>query len=179
MPKLFVAVDMPAVVTAALARMQPPPMPGVRLAAQHQMHLTLHFIGEADIDRMAAALSAVRAPAFALTIEGVGQFPSADGSVTLWAGVRASTGLAGLHGTVAAALAGEGFRPEEGRYTPHVTLARCGPQIPAGLVGEFLNRHSALSLPTVALEEFALYSSAFVGDGPVYTRERRFPLVAA
>jgi hypothetical protein len=36
MPKLFVAIGLPAAATAALGRIQPPPSAGVRLAEQSQ-----------------------------------------------------------------------------------------------------------------------------------------------
>lgn len=63
MPRLLVAVNLPAATTAELALIQPLPMGGIRLVEPRQMRLTLHFIGEADIERMGAALQAVVAPA--------------------------------------------------------------------------------------------------------------------
>jgi 2'-5' RNA ligase len=177
-PRLFVAVGLPAVAAAELAVIQPPRVAGVRLAEPGQVHLTLHFLGPANVERTAAALRAVAAPAFPLEIEGVGQFPSASGAITLWAGVRESAALLGLHAAVAAALAAEGFQPEARRYTPHITLARCEPGVPADVVAEFLDRHRAFALPGFPVTEFGLYSSARVGDAPVYRRERSFPLLA-
>src|SRR5207247_3402936 len=88
MPKLFVAIDLPAAATQALAAIQPTPTAGVRLVARDQMHLTLHYLGEADRDRTANALQQVAVPPFALSLEGIGQFASTGGAVTLWAGVR-------------------------------------------------------------------------------------------
>jgi 2'-5' RNA ligase len=142
------------------------------------MHLTLYFLGPANAERTAANLRAVEAPAFPLEIEGVGQFPSAGGSVMLWAGVRASAGLLGLHAAVSAALAAEGFQPEARPYNPHITLARCEPGVPPGLMAEFLDRHRAFAPPVFPAASFGLYSSTFVGDAPVYRRERSFPLLA-
>src|SRR5688572_15732763 len=130
MPKLFVALDLPADARAALVRLQPPSMSGIRLPDPGQMHLTLHYLGEADLDRISASLQTVDVPAFALTLEGVGQFPSAGGTLTLWAGVRVTPGLSNLHAAIATALAGEKFRREDRPYTPHVTLARCEAGIP-------------------------------------------------
>jgi 2'-5' RNA ligase len=176
-PRLFVAVGLPAAAAAELAVIQPPRVAGVRLAEPGQMHLTLHYLGPASVQRTAAALRAVEAPAFPLEIEGVGQFPSAGGTVTLWAGVRESAELLGLHAAVAAALAAEGFRPEARRYTPHVTLARCEPGVPAGVVAEFLDRHRAFALPGAPATEFGLYSTARVGDAPVYRHQRSFRLL--
>ena len=179
MPRLFVAIGLPASATAKLALIQPPPAAGIRLSRPEQMHLTLHFIGEADFERMATALQTVTAQAFPLTVEGVGQFPPAGRAATLWAGVRNSPELRELHASVAIALAREGFRPEARRYTPHITLARCGPMVPAVVVAEHLARHAAFSLPEMPIAEFGLYSSTLGGDGPIYRRERSFPLLAA
>jgi 2'-5' RNA ligase len=176
MPKLFVAVGLPVSTSAKLIRLQPPPTAGVRLVEASQMHLTLHFLGEADPERTAAALRAVRLPPFDLTLAGVGQFASAGGSATLWAGVRESAELRTLHAAVAAALAGEGFRPEARRYTPHVTLARCVPEAAAGVVEDFLAGNAGFLLSGVPVTAFGLYSSAFINNAPVYRCERSFPL---
>jgi 2'-5' RNA ligase len=177
-PRLFVAVGLPTAAAAELAVIQPPRIAGVRLAKPGQMHLTLHFLGPANVERTAAALRAVEAPAFPLKIEGVGRFLSAGGVVTLWAGVRESAELLGLHAAVVAALAAEGFQPEVRPYTPHITLARCESGVPAGVVADFLDRHRAFALPGLPATGFGLYSTAFVGDAPVYRRERSFPLLA-
>ncbi|MEO8418842.1 MAG: RNA 2',3'-cyclic phosphodiesterase [Methylophilaceae bacterium] len=179
MPRLFVAVDLPAAVAAKLAGNQPPPMAGMRRVEPGQMHLTLHYIGEANIERIAAALRAVAVPAFSLTLEGVGRFHSTGKAVTLWAGVSDNAELLGLHAAIAAALAVEGYRPEARHYSPHITLARCKSVVPAGVVAEFLARHAAFALPGVPVTAFGLYSSTLGGDAPVYRRERSFPLLAA
>jgi 2'-5' RNA ligase len=179
MPRLFVAIDLPAAVTAKLARNQPLPMDGIRLVKPSQMHLTLHYIGEADIKRIALALETVAVPAFSLTLEGVGRFPPAGNAHTLWAGVRDSAELLGLHAAAAAALATTGYRPETRRYRPHITLARCKPLVPASVTAEFLTRPAAFSLYEVPVVAFGLYSSKLVGDAPVYRRERSFPLLVA
>jgi 2'-5' RNA ligase len=179
MPKLFVAVDLPAGVTAELALLQPSRAPGVRLVRPGQMHLTLHFLGRAPIERTAAALEAVEVAAFCLAFEGVGLFPSAGEAVTLWAGVTPSPALVGLHEAVAAALAGEGFRPEARPYTPHVTLARCGPRAAARVIDEFLAQNEGFALPAVTVTGFSLHSSTPAGDAPVYRRERSFRLSVA
>ena len=176
MPKLFVAIDLPAAATEALAAIQPTPTAGVRLVARDQMHLTLHYLGEADRDRTAEALQEVTVPAFAITLEGVGQFASTGGAVTLWAGVRESPELLRLHAAVADALGGEGFRPEARRYIPHVTLARCAPATPAEVVVDFLARRADFAVVGVAVTGFTLCGSTFTDEAPVYWREAAFPL---
>lgn len=174
MPKLFVAVALPTPATDALTRLQPPPETGIRLAAADQMHLTLNFIGEADADRVIDALQDVRFPVFTLTLGGVGQFPSAGGDVTLWAGVRDAGKLSELHQAVAAALTLKGFSTEARPYHPHVALARCEPSVSGTVVETFLSMHAGFRLSPVPVAGFWLYSSSFVGNAPVYHRQRRF-----
>jgi RNA 2',3'-cyclic 3'-phosphodiesterase len=178
MPKLFVAVVLPDVATTKLAALRPQPIPGVRLAQPDQMHLTLHYVGEAEVERTAASLAAVTAPSFPLVLEGVGRFSSADRAVILWAGVRETPDLLGLHTATASALADVGFRPESRRYAPHLTLARCGAETPQDWVEEFLAQQKGFSLPAVSVTMFGLFSSTFVSDAPVYRLERFFPLQA-
>jgi 2'-5' RNA ligase len=176
MPKLFVAVDLPPEVTAELADLQPPRMTGIRLARPNQMHLTLHFIGSANLERTATALHNVVVAPFPIAFEGVGQFPSSGGATTLWAGVQPGAELLELHAAVATALAAQGFRPEARPYTPHVTLARCGPKVATRVVEDFLARHWSFSLPAIPIVSFGLYSTVSIRDVPVYRREQIFPL---
>jgi RNA 2',3'-cyclic 3'-phosphodiesterase len=174
MPRLFVAVELPAAAAAELARIRPPPADGVRLVEPHQMHVTLHFLGEGDVECVSAALASVPAAVLPLTIDGVGQFSTEAGGVILWAGVRRNPALMALHVAVAAALAGEGSRREEREYVPHVTLARCEPGMARGLADEFLARHAGFSLPNVPTDGFRLCSIDSTGGTPVYHVERSF-----
>ncbi len=176
MPKLFVAVDLPAEATEALARIRPPPAAGVRLTEPGQMHLTLHALGEGDVDHLAPTLQGLKFPGFSVRLQGVGQFSSAGGAVTLWAGVQGSPDLLGLHAAVAAALAGEGFRPDARPYVPHITLAQCEPGVARGVAAGFLTRHAAFLLAEVPLRSFGLFSITSSSGAPVCRRERAFPL---
>lgn len=179
MPKLFVAADLPSDAAAALVRLQPSPDQGVRLPTADQFHLTLHFLGEADLERVAGALASVRAARFSVKLDGIGRFDSPDGAITLWAGVAMNDGLRGLHGSVAAALSPLGFRPEGRPYSPHITLARCNPGSEVGFVSEFLAKNSAWSMDSIRITAFGLYSTTFVANAPVYRLERTFRLSTA
>ena len=70
----------------------------------------------------------------------------------------------------------EGFRPEPRPYTPHVTLARCGPRVPDQVTADFLARNRGFAPPAMPVTSFGLYSSVLPGEGPVYQRRRSFPL---
>lgn len=142
------------------------------------MHVTLHFLGEAEIELVAAALAEVAIPAFRLDLQGVGQFPSAGGATTLWAGVCGSPEMLLLPAATAAKLMTVGFRLETRPYTPHVTLARCEPSVAASVVYDFLARHQRFSLPSVSVKSLGLFSSTFANNTPVYKCKQSFPLLA-
>lgn len=186
MPRLFVAIDLPLALTAALQRLQPQTRPGLRLIPAEQMHLTLHFIGQAALAATADALQTVKARAFNLRLSGLGQFRARAG-VTLWAGVEPNAALQELHDAVALALAagasdaGDTFvqldaRPDRPPYLPHITLARCKPGLPMQVVTRFLDQAGALSLREFTVSDFALYSSITGYAGPQYCCEQRFEL---
>jgi len=178
MAKLFIAIDVPTAPAAELVRIQPTLTPGMRLADPAQMHVTLHFVGEADPTALTDELQKVSAASFEVQLEGVGHFRSANGVKTLWAGVRKSPELLSLHSALADSLCRRGITTEERPYTPHVTLARCEPDVPEHVVTDFLTRHRLISFPAAPVVRFGLYSSTSVDGVPHYECVRLFPLQA-
>jgi len=174
--RLFVAADLPDSLIEALQRVQPGPQAGVRLLDADQLHLTLHFIGDADLEQIHGALPSRRFPAVRLGLERVGQFASSGGSTTLWAGVRETPQLLALHAEVSAALSTLGVQPEAKRFAPHITLARCESSVPAQVAADFVRRHASVSVPAVQLTQVSVTSSEFVRDVPRYRRERSYLL---
>lgn len=162
-----------------LIRLQPPPCAGLRLVPAEQMHLTLHFIGEAEIAATADALQTVRARPFGLQLAGLGQFRTRAG-VTLWAGVELNPALLALHDAVVFALSGAvigaqlsfNARP----YQAHISLARAKSVLPAEILARFFASEAEMDLPEVEVRDFALYSSITGQAGPQYRCEQRFQL---
>ena len=177
MPRLFVALDFPRVVTKRLTRSQPPPLPGIRLIPPDQMHVTLHFIGDAEIEPVDDALRTVEHQTFTVTIENLGHFKMAGGAAVIWAGVQSSPELVGLHASVGKRIADLGIKTETKPYKPHVTLARCKPAV-RSLIPEFVASHDSLSIPNIPIVAFALYSSDLSRGAPEYKVEGRYPLRA-
>lgn len=167
MRRLFTALSLPLDAAVALARCAPG-VSGGRVVAPQQMHVTLHYLGEADIDRTADALRTVAVEPFELYIEGSGRFES-PGAVTVWAGVRPTPELLALHAAVGETLEVVGYVPESRPYTPHVTLAR---------ILAFDVRADLVTPPSfvVSIASFCLYTSRFEEDVPVYEPIYSFPL---
>jgi 2'-5' RNA ligase len=175
--RLFVALELPGRVRERLAGLGGG-IPGARWTAAEAMHLTLRFIGEVengmlpDIDE---ALAAIRAPAFDLVLDGVGQFGQGRRARVLWAGVERNEALAHLNQKVESALVRVGLPPEERRFSPHVTLARLR-DAPPERVARFAQEHGLFRTEPIPVDRFTLMESRPGGGGPVYVPLGDYPL---
>jgi len=166
--RLFVGLPVPEGLARALVALQPPPGTGIRLTRKEDLHLTLHFIGQAPVAPVVAALGAVRAAAFRLEPDKPGHFALRGGRKILWLGFRPEPALDALHAAVGDALRSTGFEPERRPWVPHLTLARLGPDAPAGIA----ERLDATCLPAsdaaFVCDRFVLYASRTLAEGARY-----------
>lgn len=177
MPRLFVALALPAELRAQLALLSGG-IPGVRWVPPENHHLTLRFIGEVEVWRaqeLDDALAAIRAPGFALSLHGLGLFEKAGRVAALWVGAERSEPLAFLQSKVETALQRAGLPAERRRFAPHVTLARTDRAAPERVVA-FLQAHNLFRAPPVEIAAFSLYSSHLAKDQAYYTEEVEYPL---
>lgn len=169
--RLFIAIDLPQDVRRRLASLVADPAPGVRPVPVEQLHLTLHFLGDADdaaVARLAAALPRVGQEPFTIALTGVGVFPPGGRPTVLWAGVDRCESLRELHAGAADALAACGFVSESRPWIPHVTLARLAPRVPLAWTNQFLDRHRRLAERSIPVTALRLYESERTSQGPVH-----------
>jgi 2'-5' RNA ligase len=102
----------------------------VRWASEHQMHLTLKFLGEVPDDKVpavsdACARVAAQCKPFEFVLNSAGCFPR-DGRVRIvWGGCSFTPGeLAECVGKCEDAFETLGFARENRPFTPHVTIGR-------------------------------------------------------
>ena len=177
--RFFVALALPSPVRAALDRLAEP-LEGVAWAPAEQLHLTLRFIGDATDEQLEAVmpkLATVRVEPFILPVEGIGSFPPDSPPRVIWAGVgRGHPRLHQLRQRVDdALLAGGLLGLDVQRFHPHVTLARCREDAPAG-VRRWIRGHREFDGPPFRVEEFALMESRLQPTGAVHTPVQRFAL---
>lgn len=90
------------------------------------LHLTLAFLGEVPAQKAAAACRAMDrtgAVPLGLTFDQIGSFHR-DGGDIWWIGLAQNPALLRLQQELCGNLIAEGFRLEERRFSPHITLAR-------------------------------------------------------
>ena len=178
MIRAFAAVALPDAARIDLTRLQQG-LPVARAVPPENFHVTLVFLGELPVSRLAdvsVAFAAIRAPAFALTLAGGGLFGGARPRAA-YAGVTASPALVHLQAKVETAARNAGVAVAARRFVPHVTLAR----LPSRLDNrERLERAvagwSGYAGPRFEVEAFHLYRSHLGHGGPVYEELASYPL---
>jgi 2'-5' RNA ligase len=126
--RLFIALDLPAGVRAALAAWADDAAPAaVRRVPAENLHVTVVFLGSRSSEQAAAARGLLRAlarPLGELRTAGALWLPSRRPGV-LSVALEGDEALAGLHEDLVAGLASAiGFAPERRRFRPHVTVGR-------------------------------------------------------
>ena len=140
-------------------------LPGAKWVPVDNYHLTLRFIGEVPNHRaeeIDAALLAIRAREFSLTMAGIGTFAKGGRAVSLWAGVERNPQLDHLQNKIETALQRVGIEPERRRFAPHVTLARTRRPVDVVRWARLLDTWSSR---TWTVDELVLVQS-FLGEGP-------------
>lgn len=176
MTRLFIALDFPGKIRESLASIRPAAFPGLREIPIDQFHLTLHFLGETDLNQITRLLKKIKAPAFSLRLGLKGTFESRDGGTIFWIGFEPSPPLIALHGQIGKALTDDGLSLENRPYQPHLTLARANPRYPKLAIQDFCKSATTLPSEPIPITGFHLYSSLLKAEGPTYTREASFEL---
>jgi 2'-5' RNA ligase len=125
--RLFVALELPADVRAALVAWRPADA-ALRPVADADLHVTLAFLGErsqAEARAVARVLAGVARPVGGLALGAPRWLPPRRPRVLAVELADADGALTALHyGLVGALGDAIAFRPERRRFLPHVTVAR-------------------------------------------------------
>lgn len=176
--RLFLAIALPQDLRARLTALQCG-LQDARWLPPENLHLTLCFIGETDCRQaqdLDAALTALRAPRFSLTLSGLGIFGTASKLRSLWVGAEASEALTRLQAKTVQAARSAGLPLAKKKFRPHVTLARFKGK-PRARHYDFISRHALFRAAPFTVEDIVLFSSALEPSGATYRAEARYPLV--
>jgi 2'-5' RNA ligase len=176
--RTFIAVELSKDIRARLISLQETlarVAPDVKWVEPENLHVTLLFLGEVDdrevvqVCRVAQDGVAAVAP-FTMSIESVSCFGNPKRPRTLWVGVGEGTDeLVAIHDALEIPLQDLGYRREERRFTPHITLGRVkGERANPELAAELTKRRDwgAGSHP---VHEILIMGSELRSDGPLYT----------
>ena len=162
MSRLFVALWPPAEVLDQIEALPRQELPGVRWTTRDQWHVTLRFLGSADVDAVTAALGALRHPTVEAVVGGrIGRL-GRSALVVPVVGID-SLAAAVLDATASAVPVRDG---PEARFVGHLTVARLKDARVGGLVDALIDALVDGSWPA---DEVALVES-ILGPGPATYR---------
>jgi len=181
--RLFVAIELPGQVRAALNKLQhdlqrDAALARLRWVRPEGIHLTLKFLGAVPAEKRGNIEAAVQRAVtgihpFELSLGKLGTFGGKRSPRVFWVDIAGDTEvLTRLQAQVERELTPLGF-PAEGRaFAPHLTLARVPPEraseAAVPLADAVANREAPRA--TIAATELALMKSDLRRDGAVYTR---------
>ncbi len=176
--RLFLALDVPAPVTAALQELMRPAA-GFAWTPPGRLHLTLRFLGDTPsplLGPLREHLRTIQVACFILPVGGLGVFPPRGRPRVLWCGVGAGhPHLHQLRQRIDDAILALGLEADLRPFAPHFTLARLGPAAEAP-VAHWLHRHRGFEAPPFRVDRFALYESELLPSGAVHTLIEEYPL---
>ena len=192
--RLFIAADLDdgarAAVSGAVARLRARSERGRQGSARgvswvdaRKLHLTLHFLGDVEEDRLPVLVDAL-APALEFDaprvgLAGWGVFPPRGPVRVIWLGVTAGAGtITSAHAALGQRLRSAGVTPESRPFSPHLTVGRV--KVPSG---EHWNRLLAGVPPDPVgewhLRACTLFHSHLSSAGPTYRALLSIPFAGA
>jgi RNA 2',3'-cyclic 3'-phosphodiesterase len=176
--RTFIAIEIPSEIKSALAALQTElrrASADVSWTKPENLHLTLNFLGEVDEKRIAeveqaCVSSAAEFRPFTLSLNGAGVFPNARRPRTLWAGLSGEVeNVVALRNRIEEKLALLGFKREEKRFHPHMTIGRLKSNKKARELLALVEAHRLPALSFV-VTEIVLMKSELHPAGSEYTR---------
>lgn len=184
MPRIFVAIPLPAEVAAALDRAVPA-LPGLKRVDPALMHVTLAFVGQLGEERVGDVAAAVQVAAsshgpFDVDLTGIGRFPDHGRPKVVWAGTaaRAADAIVRLGASVRAELLRHRVPFDPKPLRAHVTIGRVRDD-----VGETDARAIAAAVTAARIRDLSFRASSvhvmeskLAPAGPLYASRGEVPL---
>lgn len=150
----------------------------VKWVERANLHWTLHFLGDVDDQELyeicqAAERGLANFEPFNLTAFGVGAFPASERPRTLWIGAGAgSDQMERLHGVLDEQLRPLGFRGENRRFLPHLTLGRAASALTTAetvALADELSKLGDYDAGQQMVDEIVVFASRLKREGADYT----------
>ena len=166
--RAFIAIDLPEGLRTSLHDIAAK-MPG-RLSAVtvSNIHLTLHFIGEINNEKIDAAkmvIDSIKIKKFEAKVKGLSFF-GGKAVQTVFANVLDGGISAKLHSDIVFGLEAYGFAPDKREYHQHITIARVKHEVPA--TKEFITTNSSYYFGSFVARRISLKESRISDGGSTY-----------
>lgn len=182
--RTFIAVELPDSIKVEVENLEASLMKSradVKWVNPANIHITLKFLGEIALERVAVAQEGVRdaldgLSPFTLSLGRLGAFPDLGRPRVLWLDIsNGRDELLNLQEEVERSLIAQKFVREATTFSPHLTIGRV--RTPKGL-STLTDRikETAFETPDFRVEHVAVVKSQLKPGGPVYSVIERVPL---
>jgi 2'-5' RNA ligase len=154
----------------------------VKWVNPENLHWTLQFLGDVDDLEIPSVCQAVAAAAaehetFGLSAEGVGVFPALDRPRILWFGAgQGADRMIALQSDTERRLLALGYRGENRKFVPHLTIGRFGRTSHRSRLRAELEAVDGLVNCESTVEEVTVFASRLASGGSIYEPLSRAPL---
>jgi len=175
--RLFIGVAIPEELKQKLLPVQQKlaSLADIKLVEPENLHFSLKFLGEVDEDRVKAVREVLtfaveKFSAFALSIAGIGAFPSAGSGRIVWAGCSSGAKeLESLAGFIDSELSKAGFPAEQRPFRAHLTLGRIRQLEKNPALQKFISVNKEKEFGSFNVSKISLIESKLSPTGPTYT----------
>lgn len=182
--RTFIAIELSPSVRQPLVKLlrDLPVSPDVRWCTEHQLHITLKFLGDvrdAQISKVcdAAATASAAIEPFAIHVQGLGCFPGPRNPRVLWCGVEDPTQSSRRWVELADPLFADlGFAPENRAFTPHLTLGRSKSTAGGRVMQAVLETATPPQTPDMPVKQVVVFESRLGPGGARYKALSTIPL---
>jgi 2'-5' RNA ligase len=145
------------------------------------IHLTLEFLGDTDEKRIRILGNMLKEKCtgfgpFDFVLAGLGVFKNFRDPRVIWIGIQSPEKLAILNNIISEGLKSSGFRIEERRFKPHLTLGRVKSCKDTENLKSVLEKYRDQQFQVVHVNEIILFESILSQTGPIYKSLGNFPL---
>ena len=114
---------------------------------------------------------------FEIGVGGIGGFPKLEKPRVIWTGINGDIDkLNKLLKMVESCACRCGVARDLGKFSPHITLGRCGGSAPLAESTLQMIKEDEISLPSWRVEEIIMMKSELTCSGPIYTPLKIFKL---
>jgi 2'-5' RNA ligase len=176
--RAFIAIELPDHINSAIRNVQKNLKSrklDIRWVSPGNIHLTLKFLGNIhneDVQDISSAISAAvkGINPFAVSIKGLGAFPSLSRPRVVWVGVGDQTeSLARLYDNIEDQLEAFGIAREERRFTAHLTIGRIKGKINVVKLIDAIREEKDFAEESFSIRDVTLFKSDLKPEGAFYT----------
>lgn len=186
--RLFIAIELSTQMKDAIHSLDEKlraadPRSSVRWVSYGDMHVTLKFLGETPVGRIASVESAMKSAAegrstFRLSLYGSGVFPNERRPAVFWVGVNDDGSLSDLANSIRKECSKQGFAEETNAFAPHITIGRARDRADARDLTKIasLLKSGGVRNESQIIDHISLIHSQLTPKGPIYTNVFTVPL---